>query len=229
MPPLRLRYQTLEVGEHDFHIRSLRDLLQFDDVDDAAALLGISSAAWPMFGVLWDSGRVLAELMLSQDIAGKRILEVGCGLGLASLVLNRRRADITATDHHPRAEAFLQANTTLNADAAIPFHRTGWDDEDTGLGHFDLVIGADLLYTGHLIAPLAGFIHRHAASTSEVMIVDPGREHRGRFATSMAGHGFDCLRSVPGGVEQLETPFRGQLLTLRRDRAVRAASNPKPR
>ncbi len=216
MPPVRLRYQTLEVGEHDIHIRSLRDLLQFDDMDEAAAMLDISSAAWPMFGVLWDSGRVLANLMLSQNIEGKRILEVGCGLGLASLVLNRRRADITATDHHPRAEAFLQANTALNDDDAIPFHRTGWDDEDTGLGRFDLVIGADLLYTGHLIATLAGFIHRHAASTSEVMIVDPGREHRGRFARSMASLGFDCARSRPGAPQQLVTPFQGQLLTLRR-------------
>jgi predicted nicotinamide N-methyase len=216
MTSVRLRYQTLEVGEHDIHIRSLRDLLQFEDVDEVAGRLGISSAAWPMFGVLWDSGRVLAELMLAQVIEGKRILEVGCGLGLASLLLNRRHADITATDHHPSAEAFLRANTALNADTAIPFLRAGWGDEDTGLGRFDLIIGADLLYSRDLIVPLAGFIHRHAASRSEVMIVDPGRRHRGHFATSMAGHGFDCQRTAPEPQGQLATPFRGQLLTLRR-------------
>jgi predicted nicotinamide N-methyase len=230
MTPLRLRYQTLEVGEHDIHLRGLRDLLQFEDVDDVAAQLGISSAAWPMFGVLWDSGRVLAELMLSQAIEGKRILEVGCGLGLASMLLNRRCADITATDHHPSAGVFLQANTVLNADAAIPFCRASWEDEDTGLGLFDLVIGADLLYTRHLIAPLAGFIHRHAASTSEVLIVDPGRTHRGRFASSMAGHGFDCERTAPGPVSQLSAPFRGQLLTLRRSLgASSSAGDSRPR
>ena len=37
----------------------------------------------------------------------KRILEVGCGIGLSSLILNRLNADITATDYHPEAEKFL--------------------------------------------------------------------------------------------------------------------------
>ena len=43
----------------------------------------------------------------------KRILEVGCGLGLASLVLNERSADISATDYHPEVETFLKINTEL--------------------------------------------------------------------------------------------------------------------
>ncbi len=48
-------------------------------------------------------GEGLALLMLDYDIKGKRILEMGCGIDLASLVLNSRRADITATDRHPQA------------------------------------------------------------------------------------------------------------------------------
>ncbi len=78
----------------------LRDVLQFEDPDGVAGKLGISSAAWPIFGVIWPSGEVLANLMLDYQIKGKRVLEVGCGIALASLVLNQRDADITATDHH---------------------------------------------------------------------------------------------------------------------------------
>ena len=80
-------------------------------------------------------------------IAGKRILEIGCGVGLASLVLNHRGADITATDYHPEANNFLKKNTHLNEDPDISFIRTGWEDlSPNTLGFFDLLIGSDLLY-----------------------------------------------------------------------------------
>ena len=46
--------------------------------------------------------------------AGMKILEVGCGIGLCSLVLQRRGADITASDYHPLAEEFLRFNAALN-------------------------------------------------------------------------------------------------------------------
>jgi len=106
---VRVRYQTLEIGDVDLHVRSLRDRQQFADAGGAAGRAGISSASWPLFGVVWESGKVLAQLMLGHEIAGLRVLEVGCGIGLASLVLRRRGADITATDQHPEARAFLDA------------------------------------------------------------------------------------------------------------------------
>lgn len=126
MPDVRVRYTTVEIGEMDIHIRMLRDTLQFRDDNDIAKKLGISSAAWPISGVIWPAGKVLAHLMLDYHVQGKRILEVGCGIGLASIVLNKRAADITATDHHPETEQLLVYNIGLNGGEAIPFVRTGW-------------------------------------------------------------------------------------------------------
>lgn len=213
MPPLRFRYQTIEFGEIDIHLRTLRDNQQFVDTDDVAANLGICSAAWPMFGVVWVSGEVLAHLMSDFSIAGKRILEVGCGIGLASLVLNNRHADITATDHHPEAGTFLTENTRLNNGPSIPFVRTGWTDEESNLGDFDLIIGSDLLYEADHALLLATFINQHALPTCEVIIVDPGRGHSNRFGRQMVELGY-----VEGGqheivdTELLSRPFRGRIL-----------------
>ncbi|MCD8541365.1 MAG: hypothetical protein LRY22_01600 [Aliarcobacter cryaerophilus] len=58
----------------------------------------------------------LALLTETNEQKNKRILEVGCGIGLSSLILNRLNADITATDYHPEAEKFLDINTELNKD-----------------------------------------------------------------------------------------------------------------
>ncbi len=136
MSSLRIRYQTMEFDDVDIHLRTLRDRQQYLDVDDVALNLGISSATWPIFGIVWASSEVLAHLMLDFEIEGKRILEVGCGIALTSHVLNHRLADITATDYHPEVEPFLQENVKLNKGREIPFVRTGWGDDDCGLGEF---------------------------------------------------------------------------------------------
>ena len=101
MSSLRVRYQTIEFDEVDIHVRTLRDNLQYSDVDGIAEKSGISSATWPFFGIIWDSSLVLAHFIFDFEVMGTRILEVGCGIGLSSLLLNHRFADITATDYHP--------------------------------------------------------------------------------------------------------------------------------
>ena len=71
---VRVRYQTIEIGNTDIHLCTLRDNQQFSDPDDEALNLGICSASWPMFGVIWPSSLVLANHMLEYDIKDKRIL-----------------------------------------------------------------------------------------------------------------------------------------------------------
>ena len=209
MSSLRLRYQTIEFGDTDIHVRSLRDRQQYADVDGVASKLGISSATWPLFGVVWASGELLAHLMNDYEIEGRRVLEVGCGIALASLVLNHRMADITATDHHPEVERFLLENIKLNKAKKIPFVRTDWGDEDSGLGEFDLVIGSDLLYERSHVELLAGFIDQHAKPHCEVVLVDPGRGHHARFSKKMVSLGYSHIQSKPENIDHLTQPFRG--------------------
>jgi predicted nicotinamide N-methyase len=190
MSVIRYRYRTLEFRDRDIHVRTLRDLQQFRDEGGEAEKVGISSALWPMFGVVWGSGEMLATLMQDEPVEDRRILEIGCGIALASLMLKYRDADITATDHHPEAARFLTENERLNELGPIPFVRTGWQDERTGLGTFDLLIGSDLLYERDSAVVLAGFIDRHARSRCEVIIVDPGRGNAGRFTREMQARGY---------------------------------------
>jgi predicted nicotinamide N-methyase len=202
---LRFRYQTIEFdGDVDIHLRCLRDNQQFSDLEGQARDLGISSAAWPMFGVLWPSGQVLAHFMQDYDIGGLRILEVGCGIGLTSLLLNKRGGDITATDHHPEAGPFLEENARINGGPPIAFVRTAWSDPMLDMGSFDLIVGSDVLYEADHVAELCGFINQHANATCTVIIVDPGRRLHARFSKRMVVEGFDheqCKPPLPDGLE----------------------------
>lgn len=203
---------SLRIGGSDFQVRALLDKQQFSDPEGLAELAGISSAAWPLFGVLWPSGAVLAEAASLLPILGRRILEVGCGLGLSSMVLQRRGADITATDRHPLAGEFLGRNAALNDLSPIPYLIAQWAGPNPRLGSFDLIIGADVLYEAEHAGLLAGFFATHANPCAEILIADPGRGHGNALNRAMQAQGFRCTEQrIAFALGEL-APFRGRLL-----------------
>lgn len=210
--PARIRYQTIEFGNVDIHLCTLRDKQQFNDPQDIAKQLGISSATWPLFGVIWPSSMVLAHYVSKYDTAKKRILEVGCGMALSSLLLNKQNADITATDYHPEVGFFLQRNTQLNDGKIIDFERVDWLDKTDTLGVFDLIIGSDLLYEDQHIKQLADFIVRHANSTCEIIIVDPGRGRKNKLGQLMQSYGFEYSQFKAEETDYLAQSFKGYIL-----------------
>ena len=236
MPGYLLKQQRVAIqGADDLIIRSLLDRQQFADPDGDAERLGISSAAWPMFGLLWPSGSHLAAVLaLRAMVPAERVLELGCGLARASLVAHRRGIDVTASDYHPQAAGFLLENLRLNQLPAMKYLHGRWgqsppqpapgvprpggaDDRPGVHGRYDLVIGSDILYERDVHGDLAQFIGEHCEPTAEVCIVDPNRGNRPAFKRRMAGLGFslDEVRlDVPEAAGVLA--YHGRLLTFRR-------------
>lgn len=196
-------------------LRALKDRLQYHDPDGEAERAGIPPAAWPLFGMLWPSGEALAGVMGRFDFLGKRILEVGCGLALASMVAHRRGADVTASDAHPLAGPFLVENLLLNSLPAMKYQPGNWSGANPALGLFDVIIGSDVLYDRGQPAVLSAFIERHSEPAVEVMIMDPERGNQPAFSRHMVALGFDHsirkMIALPDG-----TAYRGRLHTYTR-------------
>ncbi|MFT5812640.1 MAG: putative nicotinamide N-methyase [Psychroserpens sp.] len=216
MTNLRYRYQTIEFGKTDIHLCTLRDKQEFYDPEDIAKNLGISSATWSLFGVVWPSSLVLAHFIEQYPLGTKRILEIGCGMALSSLLLNKRKADITATDYHPDVGAFLLRNTLLNQDSPISFEQTDWSNKQDTLGLFDLIIGSDLLYEDEHIELLADFIEAHANKSCEVILVDPGRGRKSKLSTKMLNFGFSSDHIKPEHTDYIAQDFKGHILKFKR-------------
>ena len=231
MPGYEVKQERIAIpGVDDLVIRSLLDKQQFADPQGDAERLGISSSLWPLFGLLWPSGSHLAERLGARTLVeAERILEIGCGLGLASLVGHRAGADITASDCHPLAGRFLTHNLQLNDLGPMKYRHGQWSglllprdaiDERAPRvvhGEFDLVVGSDVLYERDERGTLADFIHRLAAPVAEVWIVDPNRGNRAAFHKNMARHGFRMEevhldRDEGDGV----AAYKGRMLTYRR-------------
>ncbi len=217
---VRLAYRDYQIGEECFHIRSLLDRQQYADPEGVADRLGIGPGTWALFGVIWPSGQMLAQLMDKRSIKGLRILEIGCGLALASLVLQRRGADITVSDHHPEMPAFLNNNTALNDLADIGMISGAWEGEGEVSEKFDLIIGSDLLYERDHFDLLSGYIDRHAEVGATVMIVDPNRGHVGKFNRRMQELGYGCSEERAEATLEGNEPYRGRILSYSRPLAA---------
>ncbi len=212
----RLCYQTIEFGKIDIHLCTLRDKQEFYDPAGVAEALGISSATWPLFGVIWPSSLVLAHYISDYQTKSKRILEVGCGMALSSLLLNKRSDSITATDYHPEVEHFLKRNALLNKDAPIAYEQVDWAATHDELGVFDLIIGSDILYEDQHIALLVNFIENHAKPICEVILVDPGRGRKNKLSAEMIKLGYKADHIKPKHTDYLEKEFKGHILKFTR-------------
>lgn len=216
MSGYRTRQMVVRLGGHDYQVRALSDLQQFADPHHFAERIGISSAQWSLFGQVWPAGRVLADAMTTCDVTGKRILELGCGLGLASLVLQYRGANIVATDMHPLTRSFLEHNVALNGLPMLDYRELRWAVPDDTLGRFDLIIGSDILYERDHASLLAAVVERHAQPHAEVLLTDPGRGNSGAFTRALVAQGYALTEQRHRFKETDLAPFRGRLLSYRR-------------
>jgi predicted nicotinamide N-methyase len=221
MPDYEVKTMRVDVAQGKaMTIRSLLDRQQYFDPNGEAEAAGVSPATWPLFGLLWPSSQKLADLMQVIDLGDRRVLEIGCGLALASLVVHRRLGDVTASDCHPLTETFLLANLKLNALPKLSYRTGHWGRKNPLLGEFDLIIGGDVLYERDHPTQLASFIALHAAVKAEVIIIDPNRGNTSAFNRAMLAHGFNCKETPIDAPLADGAEFRGKMLRYLRNAAA---------
>lgn len=218
MPGYATRKLNVRVGSRQWKIRALSDTQQYADPNGEAKRAQICSASWSLFGQLWPASWALAGAVKRIDIKNRRIIELGCGLGLPSLVLHSRGANVTASDRHPLSEPFLDYNAALNNLSSLPYLDLAWQlsDSDTDVGLFDLIIGSDILYERDHAEMLAALVNRLAAAKAKVLITCPGRGYRNRFSRLLQASGFELTETTMPFTEDEAPPYRGRLLCYRR-------------
>ena len=85
----------------------------------------------PYFGILWPSAEALADFMAKnpQHFKNLGVLELGCGLGLPSLVASHLGANVLASDFHPDVEEYFKRNLR-HSNIECDYIRLNWRDED---------------------------------------------------------------------------------------------------
>ena len=127
----------------------------------------------PYWSVLWRSGVALGRELAGPGLAGLRVVELGCGLGVPSLMAARAGAAVLATDGCDEALELLGRNARENG-LGLETARVDWAAADELLARdpFDLVLAADVLYERESVPLLLSLLPRLGR---EVWLADPGR------------------------------------------------------
>jgi predicted nicotinamide N-methyase len=127
----------------------------------------------PYWAVSWRSGVTLARELDGTALEGKRVVELGCGLALPSLVAARAGAAVLATDVSDEALELVARNADENG-VSLETAAVDWAEPAMLLERapFDITLAADVLYEESSVAPLLTLLPRLAP---EAVIADPGR------------------------------------------------------
>jgi len=147
----------------------------------------------PYWAELWPSAVALARRVSKEELAAKRVVELGCGIGLPSLAARARGAAVTATDHYQAALDFARYNARANlGDLELQTLLLDWLAPETeGLEEaFDLILAADVLYESRNVPALTPLIPALLAPGGEVLLADPRRKDTVTFLEKMRNKGF---------------------------------------
>ncbi|KAJ8604886.1 hypothetical protein CTAYLR_010418 [Chrysophaeum taylorii] len=160
--------------------------------------------------VLWEVAVVVARLLdqgaLPFDVAGRSVLELGAGCGVAGMAFALHGASVVFTDL-PALVPHLEANVRRNLGppmeqpcewAVIPYDWTDTIPNRLRGRHFDLVLATDCVYHAHLVDPLLDALRAVADPTSTLLLVYERRDPDvlARFEAELK-RAFKVKRPIP--------------------------------
>jgi predicted nicotinamide N-methyase len=191
MKCLKINYKTKieqkKIGHKLFVLEVIKDLDEAIDLiceamDENEKLDPFAEDLCPYFGVLWPAGEALAEFLYDnpQLVNRKKILEIGSGVGLPSMVASFHGGEVLATDFHPDVETFFLRNCRHSV-VTCSYERMNWREENKYNQAFDVVIGSDILYESKHPEEVAKALRRFLKPHGKIILSDPGRSYLNMF------------------------------------------------
>jgi len=199
---------AIKIGGRTLSIRhpaSAEDLITEEDF--------VRDERLPYWAELWPSSRILAEKVIALKGSGRTALELGCGAGLVATCAGLAGFSVCATDYYEDALRFARVNAWENGAGEMATRLVDWRRLPRDLGHYDVVIGSDVLYEMSYGAVIAGALAATLKADGEALIADPGRVARDSFIAETARCGLNIVGTEPvafreGLVRQTITVFR---------------------
>lgn len=166
----RTATRVVQLGGRDVDLLSpanADDLISEDDY--------VRDERLPYWADLWPSAQILAAEVRTMRLAGRRVLELGCGMGLVAVAATMAGGEVTATDYYDDAVLFARLNVAEATGRTIVTRMVDWSQLPADLGRFDVVLASDVLYEPRYAAMVAGAIAATLVRGGEAIVADPGR------------------------------------------------------
>ena len=205
--------QAFDVGGRPIPLVTVRDLEQHVDRE---RLLHDETVVPPYWALVWGGARALAEHLATRvEVRGRRVLDVGCGLGLVALAAASRGAVVTAIDREIAPIEFLRARAAI---AGVPVDALVGDVVAARFDRaFDLVLAADLLYERAEFERLAEALAALVAPGGSLWVADPQRVDTAGFYRALERCGLEIREVGACDLREESGVLRVRLIALGRD------------
>jgi predicted nicotinamide N-methyase len=157
----------------------------------------------PYWATPWAGGLALAEVVLARRDAlrGRRVLELGCGLGTTAAAAMEAGARLAVADCFPETLAYCRYNALRNAGRVPATLLADWRTNRGAAalrraGPFDLVLAADVLYEPEDVVPLLALVPDLVGPRGAFWLAEPGRATSLRFVEAAGAAGWAAERVV---------------------------------
>jgi len=145
---------------------------------------------FPLWAKVWEASWVLADFLAGIPAdPEKRLIEIGCGLGLVGVVAASFGHKVVMTEHNPGAIEFARANADLNHCTGMEIIDLDWNSPSL-YSRFDYIIGSEVVYNEKDFEPLRHLFERLLKPEGEVILCEGIRRTSLDFFKEMQRH-FD--------------------------------------
>jgi predicted nicotinamide N-methyase len=217
IPSFDVIEKRIKISKHDLKILAVKDtnkLLEEIKVDEFN-----EDERLPYWAEIWPSSIALAEYLWKKDIKAKKVLELGCGVGLVGITAALCGADVLMTDYEEDALSFAKQNIqkNFNQDKSVGNIITATLDWRAPklIDKYDLIIGSDLLYEKRNHKPILKLINEYINDNGEAVLTDPNRSTLNSFLKSAEENKFS-VQELRSSVEFNEKNFDIATIVLRK-------------
>ncbi len=145
-----LTFDRLRIGEKHIRLLKIADLEEFLDGKDPFA----DVSEFPFWIRLWDAAMILAYVLGSQPAPqGKRLLELGAGLGAPGLAAAAAGFQVTISDYEEIIMDFQKVSAAASGLTGVQFSHIDWLNPPE-MEPFDILAGAEILFRDEFFQPL---------------------------------------------------------------------------
>jgi predicted nicotinamide N-methyase len=153
----------------------------------------------PYWTEIWPSALAMSKFILenAELIKGKKIIEIGAGLGLPSIVASKLCKEIVITDYLEDALTFAEKNAKMNDCNNMKFQVLDWRNILMSNQKYDIILASDVAYEKRFFDELPTAFLNLMHDQSIVLFTEPGRQFTENFIGSLSDLFFVEKTNLP--------------------------------